>query len=66
VTNALKRKINPARGNGAIVPKHIGYGCIDAKHADAISDFYCEYLNPYLNYHCPRAQAEVKMTNRAS
>ena len=47
--------------NGAIVRKHIGYGYIDAKHADSINDFYCQYLNPYLNYHRPCAQAEVKI-----
>jgi transposase InsO family protein len=50
--------------NGAIVRKHIGYGYIDAKHADAINDFYCEYLNPYLNYHRPCAQADVKIDER--
>ena len=47
--------------NGAIVRKHIGYGYIDAKHADAINDFYCQYLNPYLNYHRPCAQPDVKI-----
>jgi len=50
--------------NGAIVRKHIGYGYIDAKHADAINDFYCQYLNPYLNYHRPCAQAEVKIDEK--
>jgi transposase InsO family protein len=50
--------------NGAIVRKHIGYGYIDAKHADAINYFYCEYLNPYLNYHRPCAQAEVKIDEK--
>jgi transposase InsO family protein len=50
--------------NGAIVRKHIGYGYIDAKQADAINDFYCEYLNPYLNYHRPCAQAEVKIDEK--
>ena len=47
--------------NGAVVRKHIGYGYIDAKHADAINDFYCGHLNPYLNYHRPCAQADVKI-----
>jgi transposase InsO family protein len=46
--------------NGAIVRKHIGYGYIDVKHADTINDFYCQYLNSYLNYHRPCAQADVK------
>ena len=50
--------------NGAIIRKHIGYGYIDAKHADAINDFYCEYLNPYLNYHRPCAQADVKIDQK--
>jgi len=50
--------------NGAIIRKHIGYGYIDAKHADAINDFYREYLNPYLNYHRPCAQADVKIDEK--
>ena len=50
--------------NGAIVRKHIGYGYIDAKHADDLNDFYCQYLNPYLNYHRPCAQAEVKIDEK--
>jgi len=33
-----------------LLRKHIGYGYIDASHADRINDFYREYLNPYLNY----------------
>jgi len=32
--------------NGAVIRKHIGYGYIDAGHADTISSFYREYLNP--------------------
>ena len=39
--------------NGAIIRKHIGYGYIDAGHAQLINDFYRDYLNPYLNYHRP-------------
>jgi len=50
--------------NGAVIRKHIGYGYIDAKHADAINDFYREYLNPYLNYHRPCAQADVKIDEK--
>jgi transposase InsO family protein len=50
--------------NGAVIRKHIGYGYIDAKHADSINDFYREYLNPYLNYHRPCAQAEVKIDEK--
>lgn len=50
--------------NGAIIRKHIGYGYINAKHADAINDFYREHLNPYLNYHRPCAQADVKIDEK--
>ena len=50
--------------NGAVIRKHIGYGYIDAKHADAINDFYREYMNPYLNYHRPCAQADVKIDEK--
>jgi transposase InsO family protein len=50
--------------NGAIIRKHIGYGYIDAKHADVINDFYCDYLNPYLNYHRPCAQADVEIDEK--
>lgn len=41
--------------NGAILRKHMGYGYIDASHADRINSFYREFLNPYLNYHRPCA-----------
>src|SRR5664279_124584 len=50
--------------NGAIIRKHIGYGYIGASHADTINSFYREYLNPYLNYHRPCAQAEVKIDEK--
>jgi transposase InsO family protein len=50
--------------NGAVIRKHIGYGYIDARHADRINDFYQEYLNPYLNYHRPCAQADVKIDGK--
>jgi len=50
--------------NGAVIRKHIGYGYIDAGHADRINDFYREYLNPYLNYHRPCAQADVAIDER--
>ena len=36
--------------NGAVIRKHIGYGYIGAKHADAINDFYCEYLSRVENW----------------
>ena len=50
--------------NGAIIRKHIGYGYIDAKHADQINSFYREHMNPYLNYHRPCAQADVKIDEK--
>ena len=42
--------------NGAIIRKHIGYGYIEAGHADLFFDFYRDFLNPYLNYHRPCGQ----------
>ena len=50
--------------NGAVIRKHIGYGYIDAGHADTINSFYREYLNPYLNYHRPCAQADVEIDEK--
>lgn len=50
--------------NGAVIRKHIGYGYIDAGHADRINSFYREYLNPYLNYHRPCAQADVEIDDK--
>lgn len=39
--------------NGAIVRKHMGHWHIAAGHAEAITEFYREYFNPYLNFHRP-------------
>ena len=50
--------------NGAVIRKHMGYGYIDAGHADRINSFYREFLNPYLNYHRPCAQADVEIDAR--
>jgi len=50
--------------NGAVIRKHMGYGYIDAGHADRINDFYRQFLNPYLNYHRPCAQADVEIDAR--
>jgi len=50
--------------NGAIIRKHIGYGYIQAGHADRLNDFYREYMNPYLSYHRPCAQADVEIDLR--
>ena len=45
--------------NAAIVRKHIGWGHIASAHAAPINQFYTGFLNPYVNYHRPSAQAEV-------
>ena len=47
--------------NGAVIRKHMGYGHIAAPHAEAIGRFYREYLNPYVNFHRPCAQADIEM-----
>ena len=41
--------------NGAVIRKHIGFGHIGAQHAEAMSAFHREHLNPYLNFHRPCA-----------
>jgi transposase InsO family protein len=46
--------------NGAVIRKHIGYGHIAAPHAEAFMQFYREHFNPYLNYHRPCGQAEIR------
>ncbi len=45
--------------NGAIIRKHIGYGHIDAQHAEAMDQFHREHLNPYVNFHRPCAVPTV-------
>ena len=50
--------------NGAVIRKHIGYGYIDAGHADRIDSFYRQFLNPYLNYHRPCAQPDVEIDEK--
>jgi transposase InsO family protein len=47
--------------NAAIVRKHIGWGHIGPVHAAPINQFYTGFLNPYVNYHRPSAQAEVQI-----
>jgi transposase InsO family protein len=47
--------------NAAIVRKHIGWGHIAPAHAAPINQFYTGFLNPYINYHRPSAQAEVQI-----
>lgn len=45
--------------NGAVIRKHIGFGHIPAHHAELISAFYRDFLNPYLNFHRPCAVPEI-------
>jgi transposase InsO family protein len=45
--------------NGAIIRKHIGYGYIDAQHAEAMDQFHQKHLNPYVNFHRPCAVPKV-------
>jgi predicted DNA-binding transcriptional regulator AlpA len=65
---AEQRKSRPRRSNdnglvecknGAVVRKHMGFGHIQAGHAEAISEFFREYFNPYLNFHRPCGVPEV-------
>jgi transposase InsO family protein len=50
--------------NGAVIRKHLGYGCIDAAHAERLQQFYSAHFNPYLNYHRPCAQAEIEIDEK--
>jgi transposase InsO family protein len=43
--------------NAAIVRKHIGWGHISPAQAAPLNQFYTGFLNPYVNYHRPSAQA---------
>ena len=45
--------------NGAIIRKHIGYGHIDAQHAEAVDRFHRQHLNPYVNFHRPCAVPKI-------
>ena len=45
--------------NGAVIRKHIGYGHIDAEHAQAMDQFHRQHLNPYVNFHRPCAVPQV-------
>lgn len=50
--------------NGAVIRKHMGYGYIEAAHAERIQHFYTAHFNPYLNYHRPCAQAEIEIDEK--
>jgi hypothetical protein len=42
-----------------VVRKHMGHWHIAAGHAEAITEFYREYFNPYLNFHRPCGVPEI-------
>jgi transposase InsO family protein len=46
--------------NGAVIRKHLGYGYIDAQHAEHVTRFYREHMNPYVNFHRPCAVPELQ------
>jgi transposase InsO family protein len=50
--------------NGAVGRKQIGYGPIDAEHAEAFQKFYTKHFNLYVNYHRPRGFAQIKTLSR--
>jgi transposase InsO family protein len=46
--------------NGAVIRKHMGYLHIAAGHAEALQQFYQQHFNPYLNFHRPCGQPELR------
>lgn len=50
--------------NGAVVRKHIGYGAIEAEHAELFQKFFTAHFNPYLNYHRPCGFATIQTDAR--
>jgi len=45
--------------NGALVRKHMGHWYIGSEHAAAVTQFYREFFNPYVNFHRPCAVPEI-------
>ena len=45
--------------NGWVIRKHIGWGHIASRHAEAFDQFYRRHFNPYLNFHRPCGVPEV-------
>lgn len=45
--------------NGSIIRKHMGYGHIEQRHAQAICAFYRDFFVPYINFHRPCGFATV-------
>lgn len=39
--------------NGSVIRKNMGYCHINQDKADVINNYYCNFLNPYLNFHRP-------------
>ena len=50
--------------NGAVVRKLMGYTHIPAPHAQAITAFFQEHLNPYLNFHRPCGVPELMVNTK--
>jgi len=50
--------------NGAVIRKHMGYVHIAAEHAQAIQQFYQQHFNPYLNFHRPCGQPELRVSGK--
>jgi transposase InsO family protein len=50
--------------NGAVIRKHLGYGSIDASHAEHLQQFYSAHFNPDLNYHRPCAQPDIEIDEK--
>jgi transposase InsO family protein len=50
--------------NGAVIRKHMGYGHVACKHAEAIEAFYEVHFNPYLNFHRPCGVPEVRVDDK--
>ena len=42
----------------------MGYAYIPARHAARLQQFYTAHFNPYLNYHRPCAQADVRFDQK--
>jgi transposase InsO family protein len=45
--------------NGAIIRKHIGFGYMEAQHAESMNQFHRQQLNPYVNFHRPCAVPKI-------
>lgn len=48
--------------NGWVIRKHIGWGHIANRHAEAFDQFYRAHFNPYLNFHRPCGVPEIRTT----